>query len=118
MEADGTTTFWGADAGEDLDERARKLLGENLELHTTGSDARKTEERQAAVGILDGPRVEGLNARQMLLKFKAAHGSGNNLTFPDADQIKANMQGYPEDFKVDIYGDESCTSPTVCWAAL
>ena len=51
-------TFWGADFGEDLDERARKLLGGNLELHTTGSDARKTEERQAAVEILDDPRVK------------------------------------------------------------
>ena len=28
------------------------------------------------------------------------------------------MQGYPEDFKVDIYGDGSYTSPTVWWAAL
>ena len=117
MKADGMKTFWGADFGEDLDERTRKLFGGNLELHTTGSDARNTEERQVAVEILDDPQVEGLNDRQILLKFKAAHGSGNNLTFPDADQIKANMQGYPEDFKVDIYGDGSYTSPTVWWAA-
>ena len=60
-------------------------------MFTTGSDARKTEERQAAVEILEDPMVEGFNARQVMLKHKAAHGSGNNLALPDADQIKANM---------------------------
>ena len=62
MKADGVKIFWGAEFGEGLDDRARKLLGGNLELHTTGSDARKTEERQVAVEILDDPQVEGLNA--------------------------------------------------------
>ena len=118
MKADGRKTFWGADFGEDLDEGARKLLGGNRELHINGSDARKTEERKAAVDILEDPRVEGYNAREIMLKYKAAHGSGNNLTFPDAEQIKGNMQGYPEDFKVDIYGDGSHTSAIVWWAAL
>ncbi len=28
------------------------------------------------------------------------------------------MQGYPNDYKVNIYGDGSYTSPTVWWAAL
>ena len=94
------------------------MFGENRELYTPGSDARKTQERQAAVDILEDPEVEGFNARQVMLKHKAAHGSGSDLTFPDADAINANMQDYPADFKVDIYGDGSYTSPTVLWAAL
>ena len=94
------------------------MLGESRELHTPGSDARTTQERQAAVDVLEDPKVEGLNARQVMLKHKAAHGSGSDLTFPDADANDANMQDYPVDFKVDIYGDGSYTSPTVWWAAL
>ena len=46
--------------------------------------------------------VEGFNARQVMLKYKAAHGSGNNLTFPEAEQIEANMQEYPDSFEVDV----------------
>ena len=87
--------------------KTRKLLGENIELHTPGSDARKTEERQAAVDILEDPEVESFNARQIMLEHKAAHGSGINLEFPDAGQIKENMKGYLEDFKIGIYGDGS-----------
>jgi len=63
MKTDGRKTFWGADFAEDLDERSRKLLGENRELHTPGSDARITQGRQAAVDILEDPEVDGLNAR-------------------------------------------------------
>ena len=77
-------------------------MGENVELHTPGSDARKTEERQAAIEIMEDPGVEGYNARQIMLKHKAAHGSGSNLDFPNADQIQGNMEGYPEDYKEDI----------------
>ena len=95
MKADGRKTFWGADFGEDLDERIKKLLGENVELYTTGSDARKTEERQVAAEILEDPIVEGFNARQIMLKFKAAHGSGSNQDFPDVAQIKATMERVP-----------------------
>ena len=78
MKADGSNTFRGADFVEDFDEKVRKLLGENRELFTTGSDARKTEERQAVAEILEDPMVEGFNARQVMLKYNAAHGSGNN----------------------------------------
>ena len=74
--------------------------------------------RQAAVDILEDPEVDGLNARQVMLKHKAAHGSGSDLTYPDANAIDANMQDYPADFRVDIYGDGSYTSPTIWRAAL
>ena len=83
------------------------MLGENLELHTPGSDARKSEERQAALGISDDPDVEGYNARQIMLRHKEAHGSGQNVKFPGAEEIERNMQGYPEDYKVDIFGTEA-----------
>ena len=53
-----------------------------------------------------------------MLKHKGAHGSGVNLTFPGSDEIEANMKGHPSDYKVNIYGDGSFTSPTVWWAAL
>ena len=59
MKTDGKKTFWGADRDEHLDEKARTLLGENRELHTPGSDAKKTEERQAAVDIIEDLEVEG-----------------------------------------------------------
>ena len=68
--------------------------------------------------IIEDHEVQGYNARQVMLKHKAAHGSGSNLTFPDANEIEANMQDYPTSFKVDIYGDGSYTSPTIWWAAL
>ena len=68
--------------------------------------------------IIEDYEVEGYNARQVMLKHKAAHGSGSDLTFPDANEIEANMQDYPTGFKVDIYGDGSYTSPTIWWAAL
>ena len=41
MKADGRKTFWGTDFDDHLDEKARKLLGENRELYTPGSDANK-----------------------------------------------------------------------------
>ena len=83
-----------------------------------GATHEKPKKRQVAVDILGDPVVGGFNARHVMLKFKAAHGSGSDLTFPDADAINANMQDYPVDFKVDIYRDGSHTSPTVWWAAL
>ena len=62
--------------------------------------------------------MERMNARQLMLKFKEAHGSGRNLEFPGAEEIETNMQGLPKDYKVNIYGDGSLTSPTLWWAAL
>ena len=37
MKADGKKTFWGTDFCEDLDKNTRRVLGENIELHTPGS---------------------------------------------------------------------------------
>ena len=113
MKTDGRKIFWGADFAEDLDERSRKLLGKKRELNTPGSNARITQGRQEAVDLLEDPEAEGLTARQLMLKHKAAHGSGNDPTYPDADTIDANMRDYPADFKVDIYGDGSYTTPAV-----
>ena len=53
-----------------------------------------------------------------MLKHKTAHGSGSDLTFPDVDEIKANMEDHSPDYKVNIYGDGSYTTPTLWWAAL
>ena len=72
MKTDGRKTYWGTDFSNDSDQTARKLPGENLELHTPGSDARKSEERQAAIETLEDPEVAHLNARQIMLKHKAA----------------------------------------------
>ena len=98
--------------------KQKKLLGEDLELQTSGSDARISEQREAAVEICDDQDLDGHNARQIMFKYKGAHGSGKNLEFPGSDEIEANMQGHPSDYKVNIYGDGSFTSPTVWWAAL
>ena len=70
MDADGRKTFWGTDFSNDVSEKNRRLLGENLELHTPGSDARKAEERQAAFEIVEDPKAANLNACQIMLKHK------------------------------------------------
>ena len=71
MKADGRRTYWGTDFRNDSDPKVRKLLGENLELQTPGSDARKSEERQAASDILEDPDVAQLNARQIMLNTQS-----------------------------------------------
>ena len=48
-----------------------------------------------------------------MLKHKGAHGGGQNLDFPGNEEIEANMQGRPSDYKVSIYGDGSFISPIV-----
>lgn len=118
MKADGNSTYWGTDFRNGSDTEVRKFLGENLELQTPGSDARKTEERQAAMYILEDPGMANLNARQIMLEHKAAHGSGTNPDFPDRNGIHNNMTGSPEHFNVVVYGDGSNTTPTIWWAAL
>ena len=62
--------------------------------------------------------MAGYNARQVMLKYREAHGSGQDLEFPGAEEIEKNMQGHPEGYKVDIFDDGSQTSPIVWWAAL
>ena len=118
MKADGQQTYWGAALGDDINDKTKRLLGHDCELQTPGSDARITEQREAASEICENPELEGYNARQIMLKHKGAHGSGTNLVFPGRDGIEGNMQGHPSEYKVNIYGDGSFTSPTVWWAAL
>ena len=113
MKADGRKTYWGTDFRNDSDSKVRKFLGEYLELQTPGSDVRTTEERQAANDILEDPEVAHLNARQIMLKHKAAHGSGSNPEFPDHTEIQRNMTGYPGHYNVEIYGDGNYTTPTI-----
>ena len=67
----------------------------NLELHTPGSDARKTEVRQAALEIIEDPEVAGYSARQIMLMYKEAHGSGQNLERPGAEEIYREEHGGP-----------------------
>ena len=78
----------------------------------------KPRKRRAALDIVEDPAIDNLNARQTMLKFKEAHGSGQNLQFPEAEEVEANMHGFPADHKINIYGDGSLTSPTLWWAAL
>ena len=96
MKAEGKKTYWGAELGDDISKKTRKPLGENLALHTPGSDARKTEERQAAFEITEDPEVAGFNARQIMLRHKEAHGSGQDLVFPGVEEIEKNKEGHPE----------------------
>ena len=117
-ENDGATTFWGQEVSEDEADKIKALLGVDRELHTPGENADQTEIRQAALEIAEDPAAAGLNARQTMLKWKEAHGSGRNLDFPSAEDIISNMQGLPDDYMVDIFGDGSQTTPTKWWAAM
>ena len=118
MKADGSKTYWGTNFDDQLDENLKKMLGLDRELHTAGTNRDDTDARRAALEIIDDSEMQGLNARQILLKHKAAHGSGLDPSFPDGDEIKGCMSGYPPDHWVNIYGDGSYTSPTLWWAAL
>ena len=89
-----------------------------MELHTPGTDAEQTRDRQEVLAIIEDPSVTNLNARQVMLKWKQAHGSGRGLEFPSEEQIREQMDGLPNDYYVPIFGDGSLTSPTKWWAAL
>ena len=118
MKADGKGTYWGRQLPDTVDEKTKALLGVNTELYTPGTDQQITDDRKQAIAILQEPGNKWLNARQILLKIKQAHGSGVDLTYPTKDQIEEAMEGYGEDVQVRIYGDGSVTSPTKWWAAL
>ena len=47
----------------------------------------ETEARVQALQILNDPDMQGLNARQLMLRQKQAHGVGINLIFPSEDEI-------------------------------
>ena len=52
-----------------------------------------------------------------MLMHKQPHGSGEDLDFPDADQIKEAMKGHGPKHLVPIFGDGSHTTPTKWRAA-
>ena len=82
-----------------------------MERYKPGKDQQIIDDRKSALAILDEPGNKWLNARQILLKIKQAHGSGIDLTFPTQAQIEEAMEGHGEDVQVRIYGDGSVTSP-------
>ena len=53
-----------------------------------------------------------------MLMQKQADGSGEDLNFPDAEQIKEAMEDHAPNHLVTIYGDGSHTTPTKWLAAL
>ena len=108
----------GADFDEGTDEKTNVLLGTNKELQTGGKDADETQGRLEAIQILQDPGRNGRNARQTMLMQKQAHGSGEDLNFPDAEQIKEAMNDHGPSYFVAIYGHGSHTTPTKSWAAL
>ena len=118
MRLNGKATFWGKTFDDTINDRTKKLLGMDLELHTPGRDADETKAREEALDIIEDPENKWLNARQVLLKIKRPHGSCEYLQYPTAQQIDTNMHGYDENYLVNIYGDGSLTNPKCWWAAL
>ena len=53
-----------------------------------------------------------------MLRFKEAHGSGHGLTFPSEEEVGREMNVYPQDEYLNIYGDDSLSDPTNWWGAL
>ena len=62
----------GTDLGDEVDEKTKRLLGRDMELHTPGDDADKIDARKKALEIIQGPQREGRNARQAMLIHKEA----------------------------------------------
>lgn len=118
MKVDGQKTYWGIAISDDLSRKTNRFLGYDCEVRTPGINARITEQREVAVEICDNQELEGYNARQIMLKHTGAHGSGIDFTFPGSEEIEDNMKDHPRDYKVNVYGDGSFTSPTVWWVAL
>ena len=118
MKTNGESTFWGRTLPSSTDQKIKRLLGVDMELHTPGENADETFKREQAKEIIKDPEYMELNARQVLLKCKQAHGSGVNLGFPTKDQINEAMQGYKDDVMITVFGDGSLTNPTKWWAAI
>ena len=118
MKISGKQTYWGKQLPEDTSEEVRKLLGVDLELHTPGKNADVTKAREEALSIADQDDNRHLNARQLILKYKQAHGSGMMPEYPTQQDIASTMQAHDDNYMVDVYGDGSLTDPTNWWAAL
>ena len=91
MRHDGKATFWGRKINDDIDEKTKRLLGQDLELHKGGKNADETANKEAARELLEDPENKGLNARQVVLKYKQAHGSGVDLDYPTKQESDTHM---------------------------
>ena len=118
MKLNGKATFWGKELGDDISDATKRMLGCDLELHTPGDNGDETEARERAREIADEPEHKYLNARQVILSMKEAHGPGVDITFPTTQEIYSNMVGRADDYYVRIYGDGSLKNPNLWWAAL
>ena len=63
-------TYWGLDFDEDTTDDVKALLGKDNTLDLGDTNGRETEARKLAIGILDGPIYEHLNARQIMRRQK------------------------------------------------
>ena len=70
MKMQGKATFWGKELGDNISEKAKRLLGYDDELHKPGENAERTEDRQEAFTIIDQPERGYKNARQTFLMHK------------------------------------------------
>ena len=118
MKTDGRKTFWGTIVDSNEDEDIKKAMGVDLSLEMPGNDADETEANEEALEILASKEAEGKNARQVMLAMKGGHGTGENLTFPDREEIEKAMKQHKDEQFIDMYGDGSHTTPHTWWAAL
>ena len=72
---------WGKSLAKSFMKKSKKLLGKDISLNLGGRNRDDTEARKGVVKITEELMVRGLNARQLMLKQKKAHGSGCNITF-------------------------------------
>ena len=76
MKHNGKATYWGKALPEQVPEKVKKILGVDRELFTPGVNSDRTSKRQEALEIAEDPDYRYLNARQLILNLKGAHGSG------------------------------------------
>ena len=93
-------------------------MGISTYLDTPGGDAQKTKDKEDAKELLEKEELRYHNARQVMLHYKWAHGSGVNPTFPSEQEINEHMQGFENDELIPVYGDGSLESPKRWWAAV
>ena len=118
MKLEGKATYWGMELGEDINAKAKRLLGYDDELHRPGENSVETQDREEALKVSEQHERRGKNARQTFLMHKKGHGTGIDMEFPKESEIKDNMQGHHEQFYAPMFGDGSQTTPQNYWAAL
>ena len=101
----------GKSLDDAADDKIQKLLGKDVELSTPGDNYDKTKERKEALEIVEDPANRGLNARQIILKYKQPHASGENPNFPSKEEIDNTMGDFESDYFVEVFGDGSVTTP-------